>query len=680
MTVLDARVSDGELLGRFAARDAMREEVFAELVRRHLGWVYGAARRMTGDAGLAEDVAQGVFLAMSEKAAKLAGHACLVGWLFEATRLGSSMVMRGRRREKERARVVAAELAKREVVEGADVELLARVDAAVVRLREGERRVVLLHFYSGMSVGEVGAAMGLSEGAVRKRLWRAMEKLRGWLGVRGDAVGFMNGGVMAGLAGVEAPGGIEKIVLARQGSAGAVHVAKAIFAHGVAKAGLLYSAVACVCVMLGIVSAIVAMRWGGARVRAGTAVVVGPVAASGPTTEAVAAGIHTVKKVTTRTINGVADAGYVLEEYCDRDQGSLTREIYPHGVYITRSDGIEYREGGTMANRVLPMTTQELRREQESLAYQFNNLFVEAKSIEARVPEKDVVVGGKRLMCYAMKTKGEDEWYEWADERGVRVREEYTSRRWNEVDRSEWSFNPELPGDFWKMPASVKVVEPFEVVGKAFPLAGAVFQREVHGTIVAVHSVRQDEDGVFYLVVSARLTEGTFKGLESATATPEGGKRGRIGMPNLLAWDEGAQKLTREYRDRTIAWILSDGIWVGYVAAVARDPATEGNRCALAFDVSPIETADELTGKTPPKRMFVSFDLRASGKVTGEEFAGEAYDAMSSVDKLGLVHLSSSSVPNKWKPRKTTFEPAEVGKEEFEAGAGKDVVRLGGVP
>ena len=205
MTILSERASDAELLRRFAHGEAAaREEAVAELVRRHLGWVYGAARRMTGDSGLAEDVAQGVFLAMSQKAGKLAGHPCVAAWLFEATRMGSSTLLRGRRREKERERVVAAEAAKREVSGGVDGELLERVDAAVGRLRDGERRVVLLHFYSGMSVEEVGVAMGMSEAAVRKRLWRAVEKLRGWLGVKGDAAGF--GGLMAGVVGVRAPG------------------------------------------------------------------------------------------------------------------------------------------------------------------------------------------------------------------------------------------------------------------------------------------------------------------------------------------------------------------------------------------------------------------------------------------------------------------------------------------
>ena len=51
--------SDRELLERYLAQG--EETAFAELVRRHLPHVFGAALRRTGDRGLAEDVSQEVF-------------------------------------------------------------------------------------------------------------------------------------------------------------------------------------------------------------------------------------------------------------------------------------------------------------------------------------------------------------------------------------------------------------------------------------------------------------------------------------------------------------------------------------------------------------------------------------------------------------------------------------------
>lgn len=73
--------ADASLLRRFVAtRD---QGAFAELVRRHLDGVYSAAlRRVGGDAQLAEDVAQQVFVALARKLGAVAdtGAARVRGW------------------------------------------------------------------------------------------------------------------------------------------------------------------------------------------------------------------------------------------------------------------------------------------------------------------------------------------------------------------------------------------------------------------------------------------------------------------------------------------------------------------------------------------------------------------------------------------------------------------------
>jgi len=61
--------ADAILLRRFVA--TCDEGAFAELVRRHLDGVYSAAlRRVGGDAQLAEDVAQQVFVALAASRAR----------------------------------------------------------------------------------------------------------------------------------------------------------------------------------------------------------------------------------------------------------------------------------------------------------------------------------------------------------------------------------------------------------------------------------------------------------------------------------------------------------------------------------------------------------------------------------------------------------------------------------
>jgi RNA polymerase sigma-70 factor (ECF subfamily) len=57
-------------------------------------------------------------------------------------------------------------------------ELLARAEAAVAALPESSRTIVVLRDVEGLSTAEVAAQTGLSETAVKVRLFRARERLR----------------------------------------------------------------------------------------------------------------------------------------------------------------------------------------------------------------------------------------------------------------------------------------------------------------------------------------------------------------------------------------------------------------------------------------------------------------------------------------------------------------------
>lgn len=94
---------DTELLRRFAEEGA--QEALRELVERNVGLVFAAALRQTGgDAHLAQDVAQGVFMALAAKAARLKGHAVLAGWLHTTTRHVAIAAVRRQQRWQRRER------------------------------------------------------------------------------------------------------------------------------------------------------------------------------------------------------------------------------------------------------------------------------------------------------------------------------------------------------------------------------------------------------------------------------------------------------------------------------------------------------------------------------------------------------------------------------------------------
>src|SRR5205807_340522 len=89
--------TDAELLAAFA--EAKDEAAFAELVRRHGRLVRGTARRVAGDANIAEDVFQATFFLLAQKAAVVSWGPTVGPWLYQvARRLGIKARTRAARR------------------------------------------------------------------------------------------------------------------------------------------------------------------------------------------------------------------------------------------------------------------------------------------------------------------------------------------------------------------------------------------------------------------------------------------------------------------------------------------------------------------------------------------------------------------------------------------------------
>ena len=85
-------MTDAELIRAYVEQHS--EAAFAELVNRHLGFVYSSALRQVQQPDLAADVAQAVFLLLSRKAVGLRREVVLSGWLFRTTRFLASRTRR----------------------------------------------------------------------------------------------------------------------------------------------------------------------------------------------------------------------------------------------------------------------------------------------------------------------------------------------------------------------------------------------------------------------------------------------------------------------------------------------------------------------------------------------------------------------------------------------------------
>jgi RNA polymerase sigma factor (sigma-70 family) len=197
-------MDDHELLRRYAQDRS--QDAFRELVDRHLGMVYSAARRMFHDAHLAEEIAQGVFTTLAQKAATLSPPQVVGGWLYHTTR---HLVMHTVRAEQRRREREQAAFAMRPLESNPDPDVVDEdLEPALAELAADDRDVLVLRFLESRSLREVGTELRISEDAARMRVNRALERLRAVFERRGLTVTsfFLATALASGAAGTIPPG------------------------------------------------------------------------------------------------------------------------------------------------------------------------------------------------------------------------------------------------------------------------------------------------------------------------------------------------------------------------------------------------------------------------------------------------------------------------------------------
>ncbi len=179
---------DAAAVAKARAGDA---DAFGALVERHSRSIFRLAYRMTGNEHDAEDVVQDTFLRAHRRLARFQERANFGTWLYRIAVNCSLDLMRRRRRAAERSDSLDGESAGGAPLVAANLrlpdgelwnsELRRIVASAMEALSPLERSAFILRHYEGMSIDEIGRALGLRNNATKHSIFRAVRKMRAQL-------------------------------------------------------------------------------------------------------------------------------------------------------------------------------------------------------------------------------------------------------------------------------------------------------------------------------------------------------------------------------------------------------------------------------------------------------------------------------------------------------------------
>lgn len=170
--------TDDELMVQVRAGDP---EPLGVLFERYQVPLYNFFLRLVGDPATSEDLVQECFLRILKYRHTYRGQSQFRTWLYQIARNARVDLHRKRWRETELPEAADEVLSSHEPGASDALEESQRAElvrAALERLPEDKREVLVLSRYHDLRYVEIGRVLGCSEGAVKVRAHRAMKELR----------------------------------------------------------------------------------------------------------------------------------------------------------------------------------------------------------------------------------------------------------------------------------------------------------------------------------------------------------------------------------------------------------------------------------------------------------------------------------------------------------------------
>lgn len=158
---------------------------FGELVQRYQASVFGVCYRLLGDSAEAEDLAQEAFLRAFRRLESYDVERPFGPWMRRVAANLCLNALQGRRQAPaeldDEVDEVAGDPSDMPEMARDRADLAGRVRAGLLRLPDHYRAVIELRHYQDMSYDQMAAALRISVGEVRTRLFRARRMMARWL-------------------------------------------------------------------------------------------------------------------------------------------------------------------------------------------------------------------------------------------------------------------------------------------------------------------------------------------------------------------------------------------------------------------------------------------------------------------------------------------------------------------
>jgi len=174
-----AAVDERALIARAAKGDRTAAR---ELYDAHVERVHRLAYRISGDADLADDLTQDVFVQVFRRLEQFRGESSFGTWIHRVALTVSLNAMRKVRRFQQRETVLEDALHHAQEEDEIEPDLRDQLKAAIDALPDGLRAALVMHTIEGYSHAEVGEMLGIAEGTSKARVFDARARLRKALG------------------------------------------------------------------------------------------------------------------------------------------------------------------------------------------------------------------------------------------------------------------------------------------------------------------------------------------------------------------------------------------------------------------------------------------------------------------------------------------------------------------